>query len=279
MANNTTNSRPILAPEQVAELLVTPTLGESIAAQVANVVMTDATASSFRIPSVQSDPSASWVLEGEEIPISEAAFGETIATFSKLAGVTIITNELAEDSSPEASAAIGAGLARDMARKLDAAWFGKLAAPAPAGLGSLKNVSTVAAGPAITNTDPFVEAIAAADVVGAQLTSFVANPADALALAKVKKADGSNEPLMQNDPTAPTQRLVSGLPLFTSPFVATGTIWGIPQSRAYLVIREDAQVEADPSPFFTSDRTAVRGKMRVGFAFPHEIAVVKITIG
>lgn len=276
MTMTRSNGAALLTPEQVAELLVQPIITESVAAQVATVVTT--TASSFRVPAVQEDPSASWVAEGEEIPVSDAVLAEAVADFHKLAGLVIVTNELAADSSPQAAAAIGDGLARDMARKLDEAWFGNLAAPAPKGLAGLAGVSTVAAGASITNTDPFVEAIAAADTVGAVLTSFVVNPADALALAKVKKATGSNEPLMSTDPSTPTRRVVSGLPLFTTPAVAEGTLWGIAQSRAYLVIREDAEIEADPSPYFTSDRTAVRGKTRVGFAFPHPAALVKIAL-
>ena len=177
------NGAALLTPEQVAELLVQPIITESVAAQVATVVTT--TASSFRVPAVQEDPSASWVAEGEEIPVSDAVLAEAVADFHKLAGLVIITNELAADSSPQAAAAIGEGLARDMARKLDEAWFGNLAAPAPKGLAGLAGVSTIAAGASITNTDPFVEAIAAADTVGAVLTSFVANPADALALEKM----------------------------------------------------------------------------------------------
>jgi hypothetical protein len=35
-------------------------------------------------------------------------------------------------------------------------------------------------------------------------------------------------------------------------------------------------VAVDSSAFFTSDRGAVRVTMRVGFAFPHEAAVVRV---
>ncbi len=49
-----------------------------------------------------------------------------------------------------------------------------------------------------------------------------------------------------------------------------------PADLAVLVVREDAYAVADASPFFTSDRTAVRATMRLGFGFPHESAVVRI---
>ncbi len=52
---------------------------------------------------------------------------------------------------PAAGEVVGQSLARDMARRLDAAFLGNMAAPAPAGLGSLPTtgagaVSTVDAG-------------------------------------------------------------------------------------------------------------------------------------
>jgi hypothetical protein len=60
--------------------------------------------------------------------------------------------------------------------------------------------------------------------------------------------------------------------------VTTGHVWALDGSRNYVVIREDATVTIDSSPFFTSDRTAVRPLMRTGLGFPHPAAVVRITV-
>src|SRR4051794_34906343 len=135
MPMNTANGAVILTPAQVAELLVQPVSQESVAAQVATVVQTESSA--YRIPLVTADPQASWVAEGAEIAPSDAVLSEVEVTPRKVAGLTIVTRELAEDSSPEAAATVGAGLARDIARRVDQAFFGNLASPAPAGLGSL----------------------------------------------------------------------------------------------------------------------------------------------
>lgn len=273
----TTNGAAVLLPDEVGALLVEPTLAMSVAAAVSTIVHTGS--KSFRIPLVSADPSAQWVNEGQEITPSDPTLSEVVVTPSKVAGLTIISNELAKDSSPEAAGIVGEGLARDIARKIDAAYFGKLLPPAPAGLGSVVGVTAVAAGTAFTNLDAFAEAVAAAEQVGAILTHFVANPADALAMAKLRKSTGSNEPLLSSSATDASTRQLVGVPLLVSPSVVAGTVWGIDGSRSYLVIREDATVEVDASPFFTSDRTAVRAVERVGFAFPHAASVVKITIG
>src|SRR5512134_921363 len=131
----------IVAPEQVGALVVQPVIAESVAAQVSTVVQTRA--HSYRIPVVATDPTAAWVAEGDEITPSDADLDEVTVTPPKVAGLTIVSRELADDSSPEAAQAVGQGLARDIARKIDAAYFGTVAAPAPAGLPSLTTAQSV----------------------------------------------------------------------------------------------------------------------------------------
>ncbi len=262
-------------PDEIAELVVRPTERLSVALQAATIVPTSST--TLRFPIITADPSGAWVAEGAEIPVSDAESDELEVTPAKLATLTVISSELADDSSPEAQTIIGDGIARDVAGKIDTAFFGNLASPAPKGLASLTGVSTVSAGTTYTNTDPFAEAISIARNVGATLTSFVANPTTALAMAKVKKATGSNEPLLGNDPTEPTKRTVLGLPLDEFPGIPNGVIWGIPKARVMVVMRKDTDLKISDQSHFTSDRVAIRAITRIGFGFPHPAAVVKIS--
>lgn len=277
MVHTTANSAGILTPDQVTDLLIRPAFEMSVAAQVASLITTSS--STTRFPVVAADPSAAWVAEGGEIAVSDASLTEIDVTPSKLAGLTIATRELVEDSDPSAAEVVGQGLARDIARKLDAAFFGALPSPAPAGLAALTGVTPVSAGANWTNVDPFVDALAAAEGVNATLTAFVANPADLVLLSKIKQGTGSQVPLLTADPTAPARRVIFGVPLLVSPAVTAGTVWGVPRDRAFLVSREDATVVTDYSVFFTSDRVAIRATMRVGFGFPHPAALVRITKG
>jgi hypothetical protein len=48
--------------------------------------------------------------------------------------------------------------------------------------------------------------------------------------------------------------------------------------RVTTVVRRDAEVQADRSVFFTSDRVAVRATCRVGFGFPHTAALVRVRL-
>ncbi len=65
------------------------------------------------------DPTASWVAEGAEITRSDPTLQELIVTPPKVAGLYIISRELADDSSSGAAQVVGDGLARDIARRIE----------------------------------------------------------------------------------------------------------------------------------------------------------------
>jgi len=232
----------------------------------------------LRVPIVTEDPQAQWVAEGEEITPDDIAVGEAVVEPAKVAGLSVITRELAEDSTPAAAEQVGRGLARDIARQVDQAFFGDLAEPAPPGLESLTGVQEVDGGEAWANADPFVEAVSLLEGVGATASVFVANPADALALAKLKEATGSARALLQPDPTQPTRRQIHGVPLWTSPYVTEGTVWGWDRGRVMTALRQGTRLDIDSSAFFTADRIAIRATMRVAFVFPHQAAIVAVRL-
>jgi HK97 family phage major capsid protein len=87
---------------------------------------------------------------------------------------------------------------------------------------------------------------------------------------------GSNRALLQADPTAPATRVVSGVPLLTSPSIGNDIVWGLPKARIIVALRQGTTVESDRSVFFTSERTAIRATVRVSWGFLDPAAVVKI---
>ena len=260
---------------EVAPLVIGPVTTESLALTLSTVVNTDA--ADYRFPIITGDPSAQWLKEGDEIPKSEGTASEVTVTPRKIAGLSVISSELADDSSPEAAGTIGLGLARDIARKIDAAYFGPAPAAGsaqPGGLESLTGVQTVAAAP--TGLDPFIDALAAAESAGVQISSWVTTPAVAAALAKLTVTSGSKQPLFGTDAANGIQRQVLGLPVVVSPSVVAGTVWGIPTDRVYSVLRNDVQLVVDRSRYLEYDQVAIRAILRVGFGFPQPNAVVKI---
>ena len=270
------NTRPLLV-DDVANLLVLPSLNQSIAADPVVTTRITTTSATLRMPVQTTDPTAAWVAEGQEIVVSDAALTEVDITPAKLAALSVISSELANDSSPAAARVVGQGMARDLAKRIDAAFFGALASPAPSGLAALSGVQTVVASTAFTNLDAFSAAIAKAENVGADVTAFCTSPNTALALAQVKQLTNGTVPLLGADGTAATQRMIRGVPLLVSYAIPDNVVWALDADRAIMVVRSDASVVVDASVFFTSDRVAVRGTLRVGFGFPHPAAFVKIT--
>jgi len=276
MTQLTTNAASILKPEEVHALIIQPLTMESVAMQASTVVRTGS--HDYRIPLVTGDPDTSWTPEAAEIPLDEVDFGELTVTPKKAAGLTVVSNELVADSSPEATDIIGQRLVQSLRRKVDSAWFAASTANGPDGLGSITPTDVYAGAGGFTNVDPFYEALAAAENVGAKITTFVVNPDTALDLARLKEGTGSNKNLLQPDPTQPGRRVVAGVPLLVSPDAPVDVVWGIPKALAFAVVRKDAEVALDSSPFFTSDRTAVRVTVRVAFGFPQPDAVVAVRV-
>lgn len=263
-----------ILPDGNGDLIIRPLQDESIAfnPRVATGVLTANHRISF--PVITADPSSAWVAEGNEITPEDAAFAEVTVTPLKVAGLTVISNELANDSSPAAAGIVGQALARSLARTIDAALFANTTTNGPSGLGSVTGATALTS--ALTDLDVFAEAVSAAKTNGEQITSFLANPADALTLAQLKDETGSARPLLATDVTGALT--VNGIPILTSAAAAQGTLWGVPARAVYTVIREDVTVESSAEAYFSSDRTGVRAIARIGFAFVNPAAIVKITV-
>ncbi|MBB2770547.1 UNVERIFIED_ORG: HK97 family phage major capsid protein [Mycolicibacterium obuense] len=280
----TTNGAAILAPEDVQDLVVQPLIRASVATQVSTVVQTES--HSTRFPIVVTDPTTAWTAEGQEINVSDPDLDELEVTPAGLKGLTVVSNELLHDSDPSALQVVGEGLVRDLRTKLDAAYFGDTVANGPDGIESLTDVQTTTLA-FDGSLDVFAEAVSLAENVGVLAVNvadggpnmaLVGNPADVLAVATSKVAADSNQPLLGPDATQATGRSVLGVPLYSSPAVTAGAMWLVPRDKCFVVIRQDAEVIADSSAYFSSDRTGIRCVLRVGIGFPHQQAVIRVTI-
>lgn len=268
----------ILTPDQVQSLVVEPLGRASVATQCSTIVHIDT--HSTRFPVVVADANSGWTPESAEIAISDPGLDELVCTPSKLAALVVCSNELLADSNPSAANVIGESIVRDLAVKLDAAFFGSVTANGPSGLESLTGAQDVNGGSGFADLDAFAEALSKLEQVDSSLDrSFVAHPSTLLGLSQIKLGDDFNAPLLGPDASSPTKRSILGVPLFSSPAIPQGRVWLIPKVKSYVVVRNDADVRTDSSAFFSSDRTAVRATMRVGFAWPHEASMVRIETG
>lgn len=273
----------IVLPEFVGPLVVQPLRNQSTALQIATEVQTPSP--SFRLPVIDTDAACDWVPEGSDITPSDPSVGEEVVVPKKVAALVKVSNELASDSSPAATAVVGDSLARSLARKIDSAFFGNTVANGPSGLLSVPGISYVTSG-SFANFDPFVEAQSKLERVGSTVTAWAASYETVRILSEVKKITGtslsSNENLLA-DPQAgaagPTARTILGVPLYSLPegVIEDGIVWAIDQAKTFAVIRQDISLTVDPSFYFGSDSLAVRVVMRCAFGFPHAAAICKIS--
>ena len=292
-ATMTSTGQPrAIVDSAVGNLIIRPLQAKSVALRAATMVNVSEASNAFRIPVVTDDPAVAWTAEGAEIGGSAAKLTEDADVWHKLAGLTAISNELIGDSAPAIADIVTGGLARSLALKLDAAFFGKRGTDvnAPRGLGDIDGVNVIAAGAKLTSLDVFTDAVyAASKAGGATLSAFVAHPDDGLAIAKIKEKADSQRPLLQPDPTrgdgvteagtVTPAATIAGVPFWTTPACPKGTIWGIPSDSVVVAVRQDLTLTKDDSVYFTSDVTAVRAIARITTVFGHPQAVQRITIG
>ena len=286
MALLETSAPGILAPEEVGPLIIEPLRLRSVALRTSTVLQT--VSPSMRFPIVVSDATAGWVAEGASITAADPDIDELIVTPSKIAALTSVSNELISDSAANATASgvVADGLVRKFARTVDSAFYGNTVTYGPSGLQSI-DYQTVDVSQ-FTNLDAFAEAISLLESVGVVCTSFAASFTTCLELALLKEFEAtaeiiSNRPLLASTPgqrPKPDRANHFRRPAVcgTGSTIEDGVVWAFGNEKVFCVMREDISVIATPfGPGFGADSVTIRGTMRLGFGFPQQDAVVKIT--
>lgn len=264
-----------ILPTEYSALITKPLAEQALAFQPSlSTVMSGAPgAHEIILPSIESDVDAAWVAEGEEITPDDPDMGETKLTFAKVAGLTIVSREMANDSSPQAQEIVGNSITRSIIKQINRAFLGNLEAPAPKGLASVAAINKVNGnGASIVNLDSFAHAVSLAATSGHALTGWALNPTDAATIATLKDSSESNRRLVESVTT------LEGLPVFLNPNVPLGTAWGLDGTSIYTGLREDVELAVSDQAFFTSDRVAIRATARIGFAFPDASAITNVKL-
>lgn len=270
----TANGAAVLSPDQINTLIVLPLQSESVALRASTVVQISS--HSLRVPRVTTDAAASWTPEGQEITPNTPTVDSVVITPLGLKALSLLSNELVNDSSPSALKLVGDSVVRDVAKKIDQAYFANTTSNAPNGLLSITPTSADA-GDAWTNLDRAEYAKSNAAQHNTTVDTFVTSPATLLKIATLKELSGSNKTLLGSDPTAPADYTVAGVPIIATPAVTTADlVWAIPRSRVVVAMRQNVTVETDKSMAFSSDRTALRCVIRISWGFLEAAAICKI---
>lgn len=275
MAVLDSNLAQAFTPEAYGQLVDTVIAAKSVAFQAGTVIQT--ANETIRFPKWTADPATGWYAENSTIALTDPSNDEIVVTPKKVAGLTQISNEAAADTTPAVADQVGNSLARSIAKKIDAAFFGNTVANGPSGLLSVSGISTIDTGPvaSITNLDNFHTAKANALAAGATITVWLVAPDVALALSKAKQGTASNVGLLDATGVADGVTL-AGVPVIVSADVPAGNAWGIDGSQVFTVQRIGTTITKSGDSAFAQDAVQVRGVARVGFAFANGPGIVRL---
>jgi HK97 family phage major capsid protein len=262
-------------PEDYGKLIDLVIAEQSIAFQAGTKITT--ASETIRFPMLTADPAVGWYAENSQISLTDPTNTELVITPKKVAGLTQISNEAAQDTNPAVAEQVGRALGRSVAKKIDAAFFGNTVTNGPSGLLSLGSVNVVDTGTiTLTSLDPFHEAKAAALADGAVVSAWLLAPDVALTLSKAKQlTSGSNVGLLDSTGVADGVTL-AGVPVLVSTDVAAGNAWGVDGSQIFVVQRTGTTITKSADAAFDYDAVQVRATARVSFGFANAAGVVRL---
>ena len=299
----TTGSGTSIDPTNVANYVLDTLSLEStfLRSGVNQIVLRDGLGQSLTIPTTTVDATTYNLGAGTAITASDPTIGTTVATPRKYAALTAISNEVLYDAHPDVLAGVGRSLIKSVARAFDLeAYTGSGTAPAITGLANVANIGTVSMGTngaALTNTDPFADAIGAIRAAGGNPSAIVVGTRTATALSKLKVDSSSNLPLLvaggtQAGVPQATPLSISGVAVYVSDTLPANETQGTATNCQSAFVYDGSQIHAvfrrrvengtlvslerDSSVGFTSDLTYLRAVLRATVAVPYAGAVCKI---
>lgn len=179
----------ITLPPEVSSEIWTNTAEQSVIQTLARKI--DLPAGGVQIPIITGDPSAGWVKETDEKPVSDSAFGSKTMGVYKLAVIELFSDEFARDMSAVYRTLVER-LPQALGRKFDETVMGDTAPG--------DDFDTLGAAPGFAldgSIDPFFKALGAVSQAGGDVTSWALAPEAELEAMQIN--DTSGRPLLMPD--------------------------------------------------------------------------------
>lgn len=275
-----------LAPGELSSFLFDKLRARSVAlASGIRVIATDKDTVTF--PRLTADVAPGWVAEAATIPAGDPTLDSITATPRKLAHRVEFSNEVIEDSEPSALDVVRDNLVAAMALKLDLGIYeGSGTAPEIRGLKNVSGIGSVSMGTngaALTNLDPFADAMRLLETANARPGAIVMHPRTWGAVRKLKDSQGR---YLVGSGSGDAPATIFGVPVFVTSQLSIAETQGTSTNASsayvyapgevYLVRRRDIEVELDRSRLFDSDQSELRGRMRADLIVPNPTAVCRI---
>jgi HK97 family phage major capsid protein len=281
-----TSSADELTTEQVQKILVQPLETASVFLSSAPRVF-DTDGSPVRVPSLAGMDAPAWHGENEQIGEVEAEFGEITllpSTVKSLKSLTRFSNELARQTVVALDSALQDRMVKDIAATLDSAFIAGTGTvvsgnrTTPLGLINQTGIQVVDAAP--TTLDPLIDAWGSLLGVGANADSakWLMNPADFVALRKIKQGTGSNGYVLTPDPTNGSVFRLFGAEVKVSTHVPAGSAVLADFSQIGVARDQAPSVKILDQTFGQYDQMAIRVTARYDAAPLNPEAVVLVAV-
>jgi len=152
METDTDSAGGYLVPEFYSSSIIKKLRADTVAVQLGATEITSAKGFPIKIPRLKTDVTGYWVAEGSSITASQPVIDQIMLTPRTLAGRTILSNLLIENSAPTADAIVNDSIAAQLALGLDNAILQGSGNDQPVGL-----LNVVTATEAFTSTTMFVD--------------------------------------------------------------------------------------------------------------------------
>jgi HK97 family phage major capsid protein len=197
LAEGTDSAGGITVPVVLSSQLIDLLRARSCMFQAGALTMALDTGKSTTIASITADPVATWRAENAAVNASDMTFGSVVMTPKTLAVITTASRELVEDST-NLDTALAISLSSAFALELDrVALIGAGTGQEPKGVSKTTGVGSVSMGTngaALTNYDPFINALGILQTANANdPTAVIINPRSNQELNLLK--DTLNQPL------------------------------------------------------------------------------------
>lgn len=285
----TTSTADPIAPPELSSFVFDRLRASSVAlASGIRVIATDR--ESIEWPKITADAAPAWFAETDTITPGDPAFATLTATPRKLAHIVELSNEIIDDSQPAIVDVLNGHLAQVLGLKLDLAVFEGNPAGNANSITGLKyavgtgTVSMGANGAALSDLDPFADALGQLDAANAKGGAIVMHPRTWNAVRKLKDTQG--RPLVGNG-SADAPPTIFGVPVYVTSQLSTteaqgtstvaSSVYVYDPAQVVMVRRQDAAIELDRSRLFNRDMSEMRGRVRADLLVPNPSAVTRIT--
>jgi HK97 family phage major capsid protein len=289
LSEGTAGAGGYFVPDQQAGTWFDMLRARSVVLQ-AGPVMIEANSDTVRVPKVATGTVVSMTAENASISQGDPTFSEVVLTPRKAAALTLVSNEVLEDSSPSVREVLARDHLEQVALLLDQQFLaGNGTAPNMRGIRNFTGVSSTELGAngaqiAFDNLADQLDRLRRSNA-GACPAWFMHLRTWA-AVAKLK--DTTNRYLVGPDPTVEAPMRLFGIPVYISNQISIAETQGSANNASHIILadmnqivvaqRKAIQVEYSRDFAFGSDQTAVRTVARYDIK-PINVAGVELVVG